>query len=159
MTNWHHLPLQTPIIGHKYGDQRTAAGRNGKPPVIAVTRSTSSTSSGSNSNGLVPVSWKRPQLSQVRDTTIWQVLHFTSLRPRRNLMEQNSVFKYSEVLCFLGVCVLTQRSNGYERVLQETAHWDDCSRLLSCYREEPERGWWMCCLYVVQSLAFPRILL
>lgn len=60
---------QTPIIGHKYGDQRTAAGRNGKPQVIAVTRSTSSTSSGSNSNGLVPVSWKRPQLSQV-----WQPL-------------------------------------------------------------------------------------
>ncbi|TSN30211.1 Protein furry homolog-like [Bagarius yarrelli] len=52
--------------GHKYGDQRTAAGRNGKPQVIAVTRSTSSTSSGSNSNGLVPVSWKRPQLSQRR---------------------------------------------------------------------------------------------
>ncbi|MGH0150848.1 UNVERIFIED_CONTAM: hypothetical protein FKN15_019280 [Acipenser sinensis] len=58
--------LQTPIIGHKYGDQHTAAGRNGKPKVIAVTRSTSSTSSGSNSNGLVPVSWKRPQLSQRR---------------------------------------------------------------------------------------------
>ncbi|MEQ2263521.1 hypothetical protein XENORESO_008891, partial [Xenotaenia resolanae] len=55
---------ETPIIGHKYGDQRTAAGRNGKAQVIAVTRSTSSTSSGSNSNGLVQVSWKRPQLSQ-----------------------------------------------------------------------------------------------
>lgn len=65
LANWHLLTLQTPIIGHKYGDQRTAAGRNGKPQVIAVTRSTSSTSSGSNSNGLVPVSWKRPQLSQV----------------------------------------------------------------------------------------------
>ncbi|TMS20828.1 Protein furry homolog-like [Larimichthys crocea] len=62
----HYLSLQTPIIGHKYGDQRTGAGRNGKPQVIAVTRSTSSTSSGSNSNGLVPVSWKRPQLSQRR---------------------------------------------------------------------------------------------
>ncbi|CAB1324141.1 unnamed protein product [Coregonus sp. 'balchen'] len=60
------VPDETPIIGHKYGDQRTAAGRNGKPQVIAVTRSTSSTSSGSNSNGLVPVSWKRPQLSQRR---------------------------------------------------------------------------------------------
>ncbi|KAK1345948.1 hypothetical protein QTO34_008413 [Cnephaeus nilssonii] len=56
---------QTPIIGNKYGDQHTTAGRNGKPKVIAVTRSTSSTSSGSNSNALVPVSWKRPQLSQV----------------------------------------------------------------------------------------------
>jgi hypothetical protein len=32
---------------------------------MAVTRSTSSTSSGSNSNVLVPVSWKRPQYSQV----------------------------------------------------------------------------------------------
>lgn len=63
------MTLQTPIIGHKYGDQRTAAGRNGKPQVIAVTRSTSSTSSGSNSNGLVPVSWKRPQLSQVTGQT------------------------------------------------------------------------------------------
>lgn len=32
---------------------------------MAVTRSASSTSSGSNSNVLVPVSWKRPQYSQV----------------------------------------------------------------------------------------------
>lgn len=32
---------------------------------MPVTRSTSSTSSGSNSNALVPVSWKRPQSSQV----------------------------------------------------------------------------------------------
>ncbi|KAE8629554.1 hypothetical protein XENTR_v10000522 [Xenopus tropicalis] len=55
---------ETPIIGH--GDQHSAAGRNGNPKVIAVTRSTSSTSSGSNSNALVPVSWKRPQLSQRR---------------------------------------------------------------------------------------------
>ncbi|KAG8134911.1 hypothetical protein E2320_007986 [Naja naja] len=56
----------TPIIGNKYGDQHSATGRNGKAKVIAVTRSTSSTSSGSNSNALVPVSWKRPQLSQRR---------------------------------------------------------------------------------------------
>ncbi|XP_077964900.1 protein furry homolog-like isoform X6 [Gasterosteus aculeatus] len=64
--DFHFDISETPIIGHKYGDQRAAAGRNGKPQVIAVTRSTSSTSSGSNSNGLVPVSWKRPQLSQRR---------------------------------------------------------------------------------------------
>uniref|UniRef100_A0A8D3ARI7 Furry homolog, like n=1 Tax=Scophthalmus maximus TaxID=52904 RepID=A0A8D3ARI7_SCOMX len=64
--DFHFDISETPIIGHKYGDQRTPAGRNGKPQVIAVTRSTSSTSSGSNSNGLVPVSWKRPQLSQRR---------------------------------------------------------------------------------------------
>uniref|UniRef100_A0A8C9WGE0 Furry homolog, like n=1 Tax=Scleropages formosus TaxID=113540 RepID=A0A8C9WGE0_SCLFO len=64
--DFHFDISETPIIGHKYGEQRSAAGRNGKPQVIAVTRSTSSTSSGSNSNGLVPVSWKRPQLSQRR---------------------------------------------------------------------------------------------
>ncbi|XP_041113694.1 protein furry homolog-like isoform X7 [Polyodon spathula] len=64
--DFHFDISETPIIGHKYGDQHSAAGRNGKPKVIAVTRSTSSTSSGSNSNGLVPVSWKRPQLSQRR---------------------------------------------------------------------------------------------
>ncbi|XP_029606709.1 protein furry homolog-like isoform X4 [Salmo trutta] len=64
--DFHFDISETPIIGHKYGDQRTTVGRNGKPQVIAVTRSTSSTSSGSNSNGLVPVSWKRPQLSQRR---------------------------------------------------------------------------------------------
>uniref|UniRef100_A0A8C5NAA8 Furry homolog, like n=1 Tax=Gouania willdenowi TaxID=441366 RepID=A0A8C5NAA8_GOUWI len=64
--DFHFDISETPIIGHKYGDQRTPAGRNGKPQVIAVTRSTSSTSSGSNSNGLVQVSWKRPQLSQRR---------------------------------------------------------------------------------------------
>ncbi|XP_034036419.1 protein furry homolog-like isoform X6 [Thalassophryne amazonica] len=64
--DFHFDISETPIIGHKYGDQRNAPGRNGKSQVIAVTRSTSSTSSGSNSNGLVPVSWKRPQLSQRR---------------------------------------------------------------------------------------------
>ncbi|XP_051783589.1 protein furry homolog-like isoform X2 [Erpetoichthys calabaricus] len=64
--DFHFDLTETPIIGHKYGDQHSAAGRNGKPKVIAVTRSTSSTSSGSNSNALVPVSWKRPQLSQRR---------------------------------------------------------------------------------------------
>ncbi|KAM8939843.1 protein furry homolog-like isoform 3-T3 [Pelodytes ibericus] len=64
--DFHFDISETPIIGQKYGDQHSAAGRNGKPKVIAVTRSTSSTSSGSNSNALVPVSWKRPQLSQRR---------------------------------------------------------------------------------------------
>ncbi|XP_053314411.1 protein furry homolog-like [Spea bombifrons] len=64
--DFHFDITETPIIGQKYGDQHSAAGRNGKPKVIAVTRSTSSTSSGSNSNALVPVSWKRPQLSQRR---------------------------------------------------------------------------------------------
>ncbi|KAM5336812.1 protein furry homolog-like isoform 4-T4 [Glossophaga mutica] len=64
--DFHFDISETPIIGNKYGDQHTAAGRNGKPKVIAVTRSTSSTSSGSNSTALVPVSWKRPQLSQRR---------------------------------------------------------------------------------------------
>ncbi|XP_043911662.1 protein furry homolog-like [Protopterus annectens] len=64
--DFHFDISETPIIGHKYGDQHSAAGRDGKPKVIAVTRSTSSTSSGSNSNALVPVSWKRPQLSQRR---------------------------------------------------------------------------------------------
>ncbi|GCC24685.1 hypothetical protein chiPu_0003087 [Chiloscyllium punctatum] len=64
--DFHFDISETPIIGQKYGDQHSAACRNGKPKVIAVTRSTSSTSSGSNSNALVPVSWKRPQLSQRR---------------------------------------------------------------------------------------------
>ncbi|XP_041054324.1 protein furry homolog-like isoform X1 [Carcharodon carcharias] len=64
--DFHFDISETPIIGQKYGDQHSATCRNGKPKVIAVTRSTSSTSSGSNSNALVPVSWKRPQLSQRR---------------------------------------------------------------------------------------------
>lgn len=59
------LPLQTPIIGRRYDELQSSAGRDGKPRAMAVTRSTSSTSSGSNSNVLVPVSWKRPQYSQV----------------------------------------------------------------------------------------------
>ncbi|MEJ1274662.1 hypothetical protein NN561_005550 [Cricetulus griseus] len=64
--DFHFDISETPIIGNKYGGQHSAAGRNGKAKVIAVTRSTSSTSSGSTSNALVPVSWKRPQLSQRR---------------------------------------------------------------------------------------------
>ncbi|XP_029458514.1 protein furry homolog [Rhinatrema bivittatum] len=55
---------ETPIIGRRFDDLQTAAGRDGKPRIMPVTRSTSSTSSGSNSNVLVPVSWKRPQSSQ-----------------------------------------------------------------------------------------------
>lgn len=58
--------VQTPVIGRRYDDLQGSGGRDGKARVIAVTRSTSSTSSGSNSNTvLVPVSWKRPQSSQV----------------------------------------------------------------------------------------------
>ncbi|KAG9351808.1 hypothetical protein JZ751_023059 [Albula glossodonta] len=58
---------ETPVIGRRYDDLQGSAGRDGKARNIAVTRSTSSTSSGSNSNNvLVPVSWKRPQSSQKR---------------------------------------------------------------------------------------------
>ncbi|KAG2457353.1 FRY protein, partial [Polypterus senegalus] len=56
---------ETPIIGRRFDDLQGSAGRDGKTRAIAVTRSTSSTSSGSNSNVLVPVSWKKPQSSQV----------------------------------------------------------------------------------------------
>ena len=58
--------LQTPIIGRRYDELQNSSGRDGKPRAMAVTRSASSTSSGSNSNVLVPVSWKRPQYSQVK---------------------------------------------------------------------------------------------
>lgn len=56
---------QTSIIGRRYDELQSSSGPDGKPRAVAVTRSTSSTSSGSNSNVLVPVSWKRPQYSQV----------------------------------------------------------------------------------------------
>ncbi|ELK18720.1 Protein furry like protein [Pteropus alecto] len=56
---------ETPIIGRRYDELQSSSGPDGKPRAVAVTRSTSSTSSGSNSNVLVPVSWKRPQYSQV----------------------------------------------------------------------------------------------
>lgn len=58
--------LQTPVIGRRFDDLQGSGGRVGKARAMAVTRSTSSTSSGSNSNTiLVPVSWRRPQYSQV----------------------------------------------------------------------------------------------
>lgn len=63
--------LKTPIIGRRYDELQNSAGRDGKPRVMAVTRSASSTSSGSNSNVLVPVSWKRPQYSQVQKPRLW----------------------------------------------------------------------------------------
>uniref|UniRef100_A0A8C1GUI3 Furry homolog b (Drosophila) n=1 Tax=Cyprinus carpio TaxID=7962 RepID=A0A8C1GUI3_CYPCA len=69
---------ETPVIGRRYDDLQGSGGRDGKARAIAVTRSTSSTSSGSNSNTvLVPVSWKRPQSSQV--TNISWKLHFILL--------------------------------------------------------------------------------
>uniref|UniRef100_A0A674CEA3 FRY microtubule binding protein n=1 Tax=Salmo trutta TaxID=8032 RepID=A0A674CEA3_SALTR len=56
---------ETPVIGRRFDELQGSGGREGK--ARAVTRSTSSTSSGSNSNTvLVPVSWKRPQSSQKR---------------------------------------------------------------------------------------------
>ncbi len=62
----HMYCVQTPVIGRRYDDLQGSGVRDGKARAIAVTRSTSSTSSGSNSNTvLVPVSWKRPQSSQV----------------------------------------------------------------------------------------------
>lgn len=58
--------LQTPVIGRRFDELQGSGGREGKARAMAVTRSTSSTSSGSNSNTiLVPVSWRRPQSSQV----------------------------------------------------------------------------------------------
>ncbi|PNI60440.1 FRY isoform 6 [Pan troglodytes] len=63
--DFHFDISETPIIGRRYDELQNSSGRDGKPRAMAVTRSTSSTSSGSNSNVLVPVSWKRPQYSQV----------------------------------------------------------------------------------------------
>uniref|UniRef100_A0AAX7W3V8 Furry homolog b (Drosophila) n=1 Tax=Astatotilapia calliptera TaxID=8154 RepID=A0AAX7W3V8_ASTCA len=58
---------ETPVIGRRFDELQGSGGREGKARAMAVTRSTSSTSSGSNSNTiLVPVSWRRPQLSQKR---------------------------------------------------------------------------------------------
>ncbi|XP_074842355.1 protein furry homolog isoform X7 [Carettochelys insculpta] len=68
---------ETPVIGRRYDELQSSAGRDGKPRAMAVTRSTSSTSSGSNSNVLVPVSWKRPQYSQKR--TKEKLIHVLTL--------------------------------------------------------------------------------
>ncbi|XP_017345070.1 protein furry homolog isoform X6 [Ictalurus punctatus] len=57
---------ETPVIGRRYDELQGRGGRDGKARAIAVTRSTSSTSSGSSSPVLVPVSWKKPQSSQKR---------------------------------------------------------------------------------------------
>uniref|UniRef100_UPI003AAB7154 protein furry homolog isoform X2 n=1 Tax=Centroberyx gerrardi TaxID=166262 RepID=UPI003AAB7154 len=65
--DFHFDISETPVIGRRYDDLQGSPGRDGKGRAIAVTRSTSSTSSGSTSNNvLVPVSWKRPQSSQKR---------------------------------------------------------------------------------------------
>uniref|UniRef100_A0A452F558 FRY microtubule binding protein n=1 Tax=Capra hircus TaxID=9925 RepID=A0A452F558_CAPHI len=64
--DFHFDISETPIIGRRYDELQNSSGRDGKPRPMAVTRSASSTSSGSNSNVLVPVSWKRPQYSQVK---------------------------------------------------------------------------------------------
>ncbi|XP_031429117.1 protein furry homolog isoform X2 [Clupea harengus] len=65
--DFHFDISETPVIGRRFDELHGSAGHDGKSRVIAVTRSTSSTSSGSNSNTvLVPVSWKRPQSSQKR---------------------------------------------------------------------------------------------
>lgn len=70
--------FKTPIIGKRYDELQTSSGRDGKHRIMPVTRSTSSTSSGSNSNVLVPVSWKRPQYSQVNFLLIFSNQWFVS---------------------------------------------------------------------------------
>ncbi|XP_035239904.1 protein furry homolog isoform X3 [Anguilla anguilla] len=65
--DFHFDISETPVIGRRYDDLQGSPGRDGKTRALAVTRSTSSASSGSTSNNiLVPISWKRPQLSQKR---------------------------------------------------------------------------------------------
>ncbi|KAL7983394.1 hypothetical protein Chor_000270 [Crotalus horridus] len=92
--------VQTPIIGKRYDELQTSSGRDGKHRIMPVTRSTSSTSSGSNSNVLVPVSWKRPQYSQVIFSSCGDldlIEHQTSLvasedgqREQENMDDSNS---------------------------------------------------------------------
>ncbi|KAJ6662355.1 hypothetical protein lerEdw1_012519 [Lerista edwardsae] len=91
---------ETPIIGRRYDELQSSSGRDGKPRIMPVTRSTSSTSSGSNSNVLVPVSWKRPQYSQVIFSSCGDldlIEHQTSLgasedgaREQENMDDSNS---------------------------------------------------------------------
>ncbi|XP_075892588.1 protein furry homolog isoform X2 [Nelusetta ayraudi] len=65
--DFHFDISETPVIGRRYDDLQRSAGQDVRSRATAVTRSTSSTSSGSTTNNvLVPVSWKRPQSSQKR---------------------------------------------------------------------------------------------
>ncbi|KAM3615784.1 uncharacterized protein V6R79_007759 [Siganus canaliculatus] len=65
--DFHFDISETPVIGRRFEDLQRSPGQDVKSRTTAVTRSTSSTSSGSTTNHvLVPVSWKRPQSSQKR---------------------------------------------------------------------------------------------
>nr|XP_057935004.1 protein furry homolog isoform X2 [Doryrhamphus excisus] len=65
--HFHFDISETPVIGRRYDDLHASSGRDGRSRTAAVTRSASSSSSGSTGNNvLVPVSWKRPQSSQKR---------------------------------------------------------------------------------------------
>ncbi|XP_028321443.1 protein furry homolog isoform X2 [Gouania willdenowi] len=76
--DFHFDISETPVIGRRYEDLQRSPGQDAKSRSTVVTRSTSSTSSGSTSNNvLVPVSWKRPQSSQKR--TREKLVHVLSL--------------------------------------------------------------------------------
>uniref|UniRef100_A0A672Q766 FRY microtubule binding protein n=1 Tax=Sinocyclocheilus grahami TaxID=75366 RepID=A0A672Q766_SINGR len=67
--DFHFDISETPVIGQRYDELHGSPRQDGKNAGgVTVTRSTSSTSSGSyqNNHVLVPVSWKRPQSSQKR---------------------------------------------------------------------------------------------
>uniref|UniRef100_A0A673NGE5 Protein furry homolog n=1 Tax=Sinocyclocheilus rhinocerous TaxID=307959 RepID=A0A673NGE5_9TELE len=67
--DFHFDISETPVIGRRYDELHGSPRQDGKNGGgVTVTRSTSSTSSGSyqNNHVLVPVSWKRPQSSQKR---------------------------------------------------------------------------------------------
>ncbi|PWA28028.1 hypothetical protein CCH79_00012147 [Gambusia affinis] len=76
--DFHFDISETPVIGRRYDDLKRSPGHDVRSMATSVTRSTSSTSSGSNTNNvLVPVSWKRPQSSQKR--TREKLVHVLSL--------------------------------------------------------------------------------
>ncbi|XP_008307519.1 protein furry homolog isoform X2 [Cynoglossus semilaevis] len=65
--DFHFDISETPVIGRRYNVLQHSTSPDVKSRSSTVSRSTSSTSSGSSiSNVLVPVSWKRPQSSQKR---------------------------------------------------------------------------------------------
>lgn len=105
------FPWQTPVIGRRFDELQGSGGREGKARAMAVTRSTSSTSSGSNSNTiLVPVSWRRPQSSQVEldptikvtsYQTIWSATFVVILwQPKMPLLDISDYMLAYALLCF-----------------------------------------------------------
>lgn len=127
---------QTPVIGRRYDDLQRSAGQDVRSRTTAVTRSTSSTSSGSTTNNvLVPVSWKRPQSSQVGTSShsflgLWSYFHIRRLHLKHYLVREHFCLDHVRQIFITMIPHQFNTSSNYYLLRPSVAH---CSHIYTSF--------------------------